>query len=67
LFAVLVLTHVFVYRPTLRALSRVIQSEGVRAAAFRVNAARERNVGITMTVVMIIIAFLMVVKPRLWG
>jgi hypothetical protein len=66
LFAVLALTHVFVYRPALHAFSRLIEREGIRAA-FRAHAARERNVGITMTVVMIAIAFLMVVKPRLGG
>jgi uncharacterized membrane protein len=65
LFVALALTHLVVYRPTLRAFSRLIDSEGVRAPTFRAHAARERNVGITMTVVMMAIAFLMVVKPRL--
>ena len=34
---------------------------------FKAAADRERNVGITMVTVMLLVAFLMVVKPRLWG
>jgi uncharacterized membrane protein len=67
LFLSLVLTHAFVYRPTLRQLSRVVETEGAGAIAVHAHAARERNVGIAMTVVMVCIAFLMVIKPRLWG
>jgi uncharacterized membrane protein len=67
LFLVLTLAHVTVYRPTLRKLSRLIERGATGERAFQVAADRERNVGITLTAVMLGIVFLMVVKPRLWA
>lgn len=67
LFALVVLAHLLVYRPTLRRMPILLEGDGMESTAFQAAANRERNLGIAMTAVMIVIVFLMVIKPRLWG
>jgi hypothetical protein len=56
-----------VYRPAVKRLIACAERNDLQAAAFQSAATLERNLGIAMTVVLIAIAFMMVVKPRLWG
>lgn len=68
LVGVLLVSHVLVYRPTLKRLIVAVERGrgGVGGSEFRVAAAREKGVGITLVLIMIAIVFLMVVKPGLW-
>ena len=67
LFAVLTLVHFLVYRPALRQLILFAERNDLGTPEFQTAVNRERNVGIAMVVALLLIAFLMVVKPRLWG
>ena len=67
LFVVLVLAHVASYRPTVLRMIRHLEAEGPASPGLQAAGLRERNVGITLVLLMIVIVFLMVVKPQLWG
>lgn len=67
LLLLLLLAHLFVYRPTVSRMIRLLDTEGIDSPAFVAAAHREARLGIAMTVVMIFVVFLMVVKPALWG
>jgi uncharacterized membrane protein len=66
LFVLLVLVHLFVYRPTLRRQIQLLEREGFDSPNYQAAAGREANLGIAMVVLMVVIVFLMVVKPGLW-
>jgi hypothetical protein len=67
LLAVLLVVNLMVYRPTVLRMIRLLQSEGPQSPAYRAAAGREANVGIAMVVIMVLVVFLMVVKPALWS
>ena len=63
LWLVLIFVGLGVYTPTLRDQIRVLESEGPASAEYHRLAARGRNVGILLGIIVIVIVFLMVVKP----
>lgn len=63
LWLVLVFVGLGVYTPTLRDQIRVLESEGPASAEYHRLAARGRTVGIVLGIIVIVIVFLMVVKP----
>ena len=65
LWVVLAAVALGLYSPTLRAQTRVLESEGVESAAFRRVDARARNVGILLGLIVLAIVYLMVAKPSL--
>jgi uncharacterized membrane protein len=67
LFVLLVLVHLFVYRPILRRMIDLLDREGFDSPDYQTAAAREANLGIALVVLMVVIVFLMVVKPGLWA
>ena len=67
LFVVLILAHVFVYRPTLRRMIQLLDRDGFDSPGYQAAAAREANLGIALVVLMVVIVFVMVVKPGLWA
>ena len=67
LLLLLLLVHLFVYRPTVIRMIRLLDSDGFDSAEYQAAAHREARLGITMTVVMIVVVFLMVMKPGLWS
>ena len=67
LFLVLVLAHALWYAPLIRRMIRLLDSEGSASPSYVTSAHHEARLGIALVLVMIAIAFLMVVKPQLWG
>ena len=67
LFVVMVLAHLLWYSRIIRQLIRLLDREGLSSPSYQTVAAREANLGIALVVVMIVIVFLMVVKPGLWA
>ena len=63
LWFVLVFVGLAIYTPTLREQIRVLESEGPGSVVYQRLAARGRNVGIALGIIVVIIVFLMVVKP----
>jgi len=63
LWLVLIFVGLGVYTPTLRDQIRVMESEGPSSAEYQRLSAHGRNVGILLGVIVIVIVFLMVVKP----
>ena len=55
------------YRPTLRCMIDLLDREGLESPNYQRAASLEAKLGIAMTVLMVIIVFVMVVKPRLWA
>ena len=67
LFVVMVLAHFLWYSRIVRQLIQLLDREGLNSPSYQAAAAREANLGIALVVVMIVIVFLMVVKPGLWA
>jgi uncharacterized membrane protein len=63
LWLVLVFVGLGVYTPTLRDQIRVLESEGPASEEYQRLAARGRNVGIILAIIVVVIVFLMVTKP----
>ena len=63
LWLVLIFVGLGVYTPTLRDQIRVLESEGPASAEYQRLSARGRSVGILLGIIVIVIVFLMVVKP----
>ncbi len=55
------------FTPLLRRQIEVLGADGPESPAFQALAAKSQRVGIFLTVVVLLIVFLMVTKPRLWG
>lgn len=67
LLLLLLLANLLVYRPTVIRMIRLLDSEPMSSPAYEAAAHREARLGIAMVAVMIIVIFLMVVKPALWS
>ncbi len=67
LYAVLVVLGLLGYTPTLRRQIAVLGTKGPHSPEYRLLAARGMRLGILLAIVVIVIAFLMVTKPALWG
>jgi uncharacterized membrane protein len=63
LWAVLMFVGLGFYTPTLREQIRVLESEGPGSEEYQRLAARGRNIGILLAVIVVVIVFLMVTKP----
>jgi uncharacterized membrane protein len=63
LWLVLIVVGAAVYSPTLRKQIAALEAGGPDSAEYRALAARGRTVGILLAVIVVVIVFLMVVKP----
>jgi uncharacterized membrane protein len=63
LWLVLIVVGAAVYSPTLRKQIAALETAGPDSAEYRTLAARGRTVGIALAVIVVVIVFLMVVKP----
>lgn len=66
-YILLVLLGLLGYTPTLRRQIQLLESEGAASPAYQAMARRGRSIGILLAVVVLIITYLMVVRPQLWG
>jgi uncharacterized membrane protein len=55
------------YTPTLKRQIQTLEKEGFDSPAYQAIAKRGTQLGILLAVIVVIIVFLMVVKPPLWG
>ena len=55
------------YTPTLRSQIQALESGGPKSEAYRRASDRGRTLGLIFMVIVLIIVFLMVTKPALWG
>jgi uncharacterized membrane protein len=66
LYLVLLLGGIFVYAPAFRKQIALAES-GLGSAPYHQAARRATRIGVVVTVIAVLITFLMVVKPALWG
>lgn len=66
-YILLVLLGLLGYTPTLRRQIQLLESEGAASPAYQAMARRGRSIGILLAVAVLIITYLMVVRPQLWG
>lgn len=67
LYAIVFLLGAAGYTPTLRKQIALAESDGPDSAAYQAVAQRGTTLGIVLGVITVVIVFLMVVKPPLWG
>jgi uncharacterized membrane protein len=67
LFVAVVLIGLLGYTPTLRRQIEALDREGIRSANYQALARRGTILGIVVAVLVVLIIFLMVVKPALWA
>jgi len=67
LYVIVVLVGLWGYTPTLRHQIRMLDSEGFHSPTYQALARRGTILGLVLAVLVIVIVFLMVVKPGLWA
>lgn len=67
LYVFVVLLGLFGYTPLLRRQIETLQTKGPDTPAYQELADRSRRLGLTVAVLVVVIVFLMVTKPALWG
>ena len=67
LYVTVALVGALGFIPILRRQIQLLESEGIDSPVYRAQARRGTNLGIVAVILVIIIVFLMVVKPGLWG
>jgi uncharacterized membrane protein len=67
LYAIATLLGLAVFVPVFRRQIQLLESEGIESSNYQAMAKRARLLGIIVGIDVIIIVFLMVVKPALWG
>jgi uncharacterized membrane protein len=67
LYLLVVVTAAAVYTPTLRRQIASLDAGGPQSTEYQRLAARGTQLGILISVIVVIIVFLMVTKPTLWG
>jgi uncharacterized membrane protein len=67
LYVLLILLGLLGYTPTLKRQIQLLESDGPDSPAYKAMASRGRTIGIILAVVVVIITFMMVVKPHLWA
>jgi len=67
LYLIAALLGIFVYAPVARRQRRVLEVEGFESPTYSAIARRSASLGMIVTIVVLLIVFLMVVKPSLWG
>ena len=66
LYSLAALLGILVYSPASRTQRRLLETEGVSSPAYLAAARRSTILGVVVTLDVVIIVFLMVVKPALW-
>lgn len=67
LYALATVLGMFVFVPVFRQQVGLLESDGPQSERYQALARRARILGIVVGVMVLIITFMMVVKPRLWG
>ena len=67
LYASATVLGMFVFVPVFRRQVRLLETEGAQSERYKALARQARIFGIVVGVLVLIIVFMMVVKPRLWG
>ena len=67
LYVLAAVLGIFAYAPAARQQRRLLETEGFESQAYKSLAQRSTRMGILVTIDVLIIVFLMVVKPALWG
>jgi uncharacterized membrane protein len=67
LYVIVLLVGLLGYTPTLRRQIQVLDAESFSSASYRALSSRGALLGIVLAVLVVIIVFLMVVKPTLWA
>jgi uncharacterized membrane protein len=67
LYGVVLLTGVLGYTPTLRRQIQLLESEGFGSPNYQALARRGTILGVVLVTLVVVIVFLMVVKPGLWA
>jgi len=67
LYVLAALLGILAYAPASRRQRRILEAEGHESPAYRSVAHKSSWLGIAVTIDVLIIVFLMVVKPPLWG
>lgn len=67
LYVIVVLVGLLGYTPTLRHQIRMLESEGFHSPNYQALARRGTVLGLVLAILVIVIVFLMVVKPGLWA
>lgn len=67
LYLVIIVSGLFGYTPLLRRQIAALEAGGPDSAEYKSFAGRSQTVGILLVVVLLVIVFLMVTKPKLWG
>ncbi len=67
LYVLAALLGVFLYAPVAKRRIRLLESEGFDSPQYQATARRGTQLGLLVTLDVILIVFLMVVKPALWG
>ncbi len=67
LYVAVALFGVFAYAPLTRRQVQLLESDGFEAPAYRHVAGASTRIGLLVTLIVVIIVFLMVVKPPLWS
>jgi uncharacterized membrane protein len=67
LYVIMALTAALGYTPALKRQIQTLDKDGFDSPAYAAIARRGTQLGIVLAVIVVIIVFLMVVKPALWG
>ena len=67
LYILVVLVGLLGYTPTLRRQIQILDSEGFQSPTYQALARRGTRLGAVLAFLVIVIVYLMVVKPGLWG
>jgi uncharacterized membrane protein len=67
LYVILVVIALAGYTPTLRRQIQALEAGGPNTTEYQAFAARATRLGIVLAIIAVIIVFLMVTKPALWG
>ncbi len=67
LYAAVALFGIFAYAPLMRRQIKLLEAEGFESAAYKDISGRSTLVGLLTVLIVVIIVFLMVVKPPLWS
>ena len=67
LYFTLAIAGAFLYTPALKRQSELVETKGFASQEYQAAARRSTVIGISVILLAVIIVFLMVVKPSLWG
>lgn len=67
LYVLLVVIAIVGYTPTLRRQIQALDAGGPNSPAYQALAARGTRLGISLAIIAVIIVYMMVAKPALWG